>query len=189
MLKTESELYQRHLQHDHFISLKLHPRRRPETWLLFLLIPPASSASLPQSESSAHQFSAANSSTVFAPLELICHQFLFLSTKLFLEAEIGPIPVSTTFHYSQELNTWWPLLSSWLPYQVKAFFLSMRIFFFFYFLQPTVEKLRLHNHLSHNDINQSQSGFSPLKLHANLGLNEPHLCMILSPALWLHWSS
>lgn len=60
--------------------------------------------------------------------------------------------------------------------------------FFLFFLQPTVWELWLHNHHSHHDINQCQSGFSPLKLHANLGLSEPHLSIILSPALWLHWS-
>ena len=83
------------------------------------------------------QFSATNSTTVSAPLELIYHQFPFHHAKLFLEAEIGPIPASTTFHYSQELNTWRPPLSSQRPYQVKAFFffLGKR---FFIFLQPTV---------------------------------------------------
>lgn len=66
--------------------------------------------------------SAANSTTVSAPLELIYHQFPFHHAKLFLEAEIGPIPASTTFHYGQELNTWRPTLSSPPPYQVKTSF-------------------------------------------------------------------
>lgn len=37
--------------------------------------------------------------------ELVRHQFLSHHPKLFLEAEIGPIPASMAFHYIQRMNT------------------------------------------------------------------------------------
>lgn len=98
------------------------PGSRRETSPPFCPTPPASSASTPQLNPENVNSSAANSTTVSAPLELIYHQFPFHHAKLFLEAEIGPIPASTTFHYGQELNTWRPTLSSPPPYQVKTSF-------------------------------------------------------------------
>lgn len=113
------------------------------------LLPPTS---LAQSESGPCQFSTANSTTVSAPLELICHQFLFHHPNCFLEAGIGPILCGTTFHYSQELNTWWPPLSFWSRFSSSP--PVKKTHFFIYF---SVYELWLHNHRSHNDINQSQS--------------------------------
>lgn len=106
------------------------------------------STSLPQSESRTRQFSTTNSTTVSAPLELIYHQFPFHHAKLFLEAEIGPIPASTTFHYSQELNTWWPPLSSQLPYQVKASFLFPGRTFFYFFTAKCLRAVPAQSPLS-----------------------------------------
>lgn len=84
--------------------------------------PPASAASLPQSESRSCQFSAANSPTVSAPLELICHQFLFHHPNCFWRPRLSQFSPGKTFHYRQKLNTWWPPLSCRLPHEVEASF-------------------------------------------------------------------
>lgn len=132
------------------------------------------------------------------PLSSFTTNFSSIMPNCFLEADIGPIPASATFHYSQKLNTWRPPLElpsfhirSKLPFsswEKKGFYFGV---FSFFFRQPsqscgcTITALIMISIRA----NQSQSGCSPLKLHANLGLNEPHLTMILSPAPWLHWSS
>ena len=77
-----------------------------------------------------------NSPQPIPPLFLLpLSSFATNSSSIFqtvLEAEIGPILASTTFHYSQKLNTWWPPLSSRFPHQVMTSFLSLRKSLFFF---------------------------------------------------------
>lgn len=114
----------------------------------------------------ARQFCRANSTSVSAPIELICHQFLFHHPNCFLQTEIGPISSSRTFHYDQELNTWRPPAQLFAHISGQGFFSlpSKRDYYFFSQLSKSCVFTITAPVMISIRANQSQSRCSPLKV-------------------------
>lgn len=120
-------------------------------------------------------FSILCSFTVSASFELICHHF-FCRLNHFVGwdwANSDQQDVSLQPKIEHMVTSAQFAVITW-----SHDFLSPTRMKLFIFFSQLSKELWLHNQHYHNDINQSQSCCSPLKLHANLGLNEPHLCAI-----------
>lgn len=114
----------------------------------------------------ARQFCRTNSTSVSAPIELICHQFLFHHPNCFLEIEIGPISSSRTFHYGQELNTWRPPARLLAHISGQGFFSLplKRDFFFLIQLSKSCVFTIIALIMISIRANQSQSRCSPIEV-------------------------